>query len=413
MPGRTIISVDMDAFFAAVEVRDNPDLAGKPLIIGALPSERGVVSTCSYEARKFGVHSAMSIKEAYRRCPHGIYMHPNGQKYVEASRLIHGIWANYTDLVECVSLDEGYLDVTGSEHLFGGAERIAWEIKCRTREEVRLTCSVGIGYSMMTAKLASEEKKPDGYFEIRGPEALRALIIDRGVRVLWGVGIKTAQLLERAGIHTVRDIYTNREGVVALLGNQGRGLLALADGIDERRVTPYADPKSIGKEHTFQKDITDFRYLQDMLRLISRELSYEFHERELFGSTITLKITFADMRQITRSRTGEATNRAEDFYAVAASLLGAVERRPIRLVGLSISGLAKTRTRQVSLTDDAFDERLDKLDDVTFRLQKRYGTDAIKTGSALESEKRLGTGTHTAETLWGEGEEREGGARNR
>ena len=164
--GRTIIHYDMDMFYAAVEIRDNPELAGKPLIIGALPSERGVVSTCSYEARKFGVRSAMSIKEAYRLCPNGIYMHPNGHKYAEASEQIHEICDRYTDLIQYYSLDEGSLDVTGSMALFGGASKIGHELKERIKECTGLTCSVGIGYSIMSAKLASEEKKPDGFFEI-------------------------------------------------------------------------------------------------------------------------------------------------------------------------------------------------------------------------------------------------------
>jgi len=187
---KTIIHVDMDAFYAAVEVRDNPELAGKPLIIGALPDERGVVSTCSYEARKYGVRSAMSIKTAYRLCPHGIYMHPNMHKYVAASNIVHKVWDTYTDLVEHISLDEGFLDVTNSAHLFGGAKRIGHEIKKRVKAEAGLTCSVGIGYSMMSAKLASEEKKPDGFFEIPNPESLKALIMDRSVRIIYGVGAK-------------------------------------------------------------------------------------------------------------------------------------------------------------------------------------------------------------------------------
>ena len=205
---KTIIHVDMDAFYAAVEARDNPELRGKPLIIGALPQERGVVSTCSYEARKFGVRSAMSIKEAYRSCPHGIYMHPNPRKYKEVSDQIHKIWDSYTDQVEHISLDEGFLDVTGSAALFGGAKSVGLAIKERTKAETGLTCSVGIGYSMMAAKLASEEKKPDGFFEIPSPEALKTLILDRGVRIIYGVGPKTAEALQRAGNKTVKGLAT-------------------------------------------------------------------------------------------------------------------------------------------------------------------------------------------------------------
>jgi len=264
-----ILCCDLDMFFAAVEIRDNPELAGKPLIIGALPSERGVVSTCSYEARKYGVRSAMSIKEAFRLCPHGIYMKPNGRKYTEASRQIRKIWSDYTDICECVSIDEGFLDVTGSAHLFGGANAVGHEIKRRVKEETGLTCSVGVGYSLMSAKLASEEKKPNGFFEVLTPEDLRNLIIDRSVRTIYGVGAKTAEDLEKIGITTVRDIYENRDTIAGLLGSHGKHIVELADGIDGRKVTPYSEPKSIGSENTFQQNISDFDYLKDVLLLIA------------------------------------------------------------------------------------------------------------------------------------------------
>ncbi len=386
---RSIIHVDMDAFYAAVEIRDNPDLAGKPLIIGALPHERGVVSTCSYEARKYGVHSAMSIKEAYRRCPRGIYMHPNMYKYKEASDQIHKIWNTYTDLVEYISLDEGYLDVTGSAHLFGGAGHIGQEIKRLTKEETGLTCSVGLGYTMMSAKLASEEKKPDGYFEIGNPETLKELIIDRNVRILFGVGEKTAAVLHKAGIYTVRDIYQNSQRVIDLLGNHGREILAFADGKDGRGVTPFAEPKSIGKEHTFQKDITDFDYLKDALRLTAKELSFEIHQKHIYCSTITLKITYGNMQAITRSKTGTATNRANEIFEVAESLLDTIEKRPVRLIGISLTGLTQTGTRQISLMDSNTEERKKKMDTVTFHLQQKFGKNAIETGNELNAKKRF------------------------
>jgi len=386
-PSSTIIHVDMDAFYAAVEVRDNPELAGKPLIIGALPSERGVVSTCSYEARKYGVRSAMSIKTAYRQCPHGIYMHPNMHKYVAASNQIHAIWDTYTDLVEHISLDEGFLDVTHSAHLFGGAKCIGREIKRRVGSEVGLTCSVGIGYSLMSAKLASEEKKPDGFFEIPTPESLQSLILDRGVRIVYGVGAKTAEALQRIRIHTVRDLLANRQAVVQLLGNHGRQILELAEGVDERTVTSYADPKSLGKEHTFQQDILDLDYLKDVLRLIAGELSFEMHQRGLYGRTVTLKVTFGDMQQITRSKSGEPTKKAGEIYAVAASMLDKldkVERRPIRLVGISLSGF--TEHRQMSFSS----EKEEAMDNALFGIQQRFGRHIIKTGSELGAQKRLG-----------------------
>ncbi|MDL2229967.1 DNA polymerase IV [Treponema sp. OttesenSCG-928-L16] len=387
--GRIIIHVDMDAFYAAVEIRDKPELAGKPLIIGALPDERGVVSTCSYEAREYGVHSAMSIKEAYRLCPQGIYMHPDMQKYKEASDKIHEIWSTYTDLVEYISLDEGYLDVSGSAHLFGGPRNIGQEIKGRTKDKLGLSCSVGVGFTMMSAKLASEEKKPDGYFEIPDPQALKALIIDRPVKVLFGVGAKTAAALEGAGFYTVRDIYENRQGVIRLFGSHGKEILALADGIDERGVRPFSEPKSIGKEHTFQKDITDFEFLKDTLRLTAKELSFETHQKHIYSGTVTLKITYSNMKAVTRSKTGSPTNRADEIYRTAASLLDTIEKRPVRLIGISLSKLTKNPMRQTSLMDMDDDGRKKKLEAVTFQLQQRFGKDVIETGNELHAKKRF------------------------
>jgi len=385
-----IVHVDLDAFFAAVEVRDNPDLAGKPLIIGALPSERGVVSTCSYEARKYGVRSAMSIKDAYRRCPHGIYMHPNMHKYKEASQQVHEIWSDYTDICEYVSLDEGFMDVTGSEHLFGGAAAIGHEIKRRTLDTVGLTCSVGIGFSMMSAKLASEEDKPDGFFEILTQQALRDLIVDRTVRTIYGVGAKTADELQRIGITTVRNIYENPQGVIALLGNHGKQIIELADGIDHRKVTPSSEVKSIGTEQTFQQDTTDFSYLKDVLLLTAQKLSFDVKLKGIYAHTITLKVTYADMKSITRSKSGDATNNAQTIYETAATLMDKIERRPIRLVGITLSNFTTSPNMQMSLFDNGEGEQKSKLDDALLNLQKKYGRNIVKTASVLSAEKRIG-----------------------
>jgi len=390
----TIIHVDMDAFYAAVEVRDNPELKGKPLIIGALPHERGVVATCSYEARKFGVRSAMSIKEAYRRCPHGIYMHPNGDKYAAASEIFRKIWLSYTDLAEFVSLDEGFLDVTGSAPHFGGAAKIGWAIKERTKEESGLTCSVGIGYSMMSAKLASEEKKPDGFFEILDARALRNVIIDRNVRIIYGVGPKTAEALQSRGINTVRNLLDNKERVLEVLGNHGQHFINLAEGIDDRRVTPYyeGEAKSISRETTFQHDITDFDYLKDALRLLAKELSLNIRFDGLYARTVTLKVKYSNMKLITRSKSGEIVNQSKDIYDIVASMLDTVDKRPIRLIGIGLSGFEESEYRQITLDDIGTkrdivkDETLDK---TLLELQRRYGGGVIKSGNEIIAERRF------------------------
>ena len=301
---RKIIAVDMDCFFAAVEERDNPELRGKPLIIGALPNERGVVSTANYEARKFGVHSAMSIKDAYRLCPKGIYIRPNPRKYEKVTNIIHRIWNAYTDLIQYVSGDEGFMDVTGSEALFGGAEKIGRAIQERTTEETGLTCSIGIGYSIMSAKLASEEKKPQGFYQIPTPEALRNLIIDRNVRIIYGVGPKTVEELQRIGVNTVRELLSKKDAVIRHLKNQGRGIIDLAEGIDNRMVEPYyeTEARSFGKEQTFQEDTADFDYLKDVLRLIAKELSLSLRLDGIYVRTVTLKVKYGNMKLITRRR---------------------------------------------------------------------------------------------------------------
>lgn len=220
-----IIHVDMDAFYASVEIRDDPSLRGKPLVIGSLPHERGVVATCSYEARKFGVRSGMNIKDAYRLCPQGVFMHPNFDKYKAVSEQLNAIWNTYASASQRISLDEAYLDVTEQAVDWEGARRIGHLIKQRTLDEVHLTCSVGVAYCKTAAKMASEEKKPDGYFEIPTAEDFVNLILDRDVAVLYTVGAQTAKKLHDAGIMTVRDLRQHPDEVVRLLGKHGRWLV--------------------------------------------------------------------------------------------------------------------------------------------------------------------------------------------
>ena len=385
-----IIHVDMDAFFAAVEMRDDPSLSGKPVIIGSLPGERGVVATCNYEARKYGVRSAMPIHEAYQRCKDGIYLRPSMKKYQEASKLIHQIWDTYTDIVEYISLDEGFLDVTGSAHLFDGTQAIAHEIKRRTVQEVGLTCSVGIGYSLMSAKLASEEDKPDGFFQILTQQDLHNLIYERTVRTIYGVGAKTAASLAKIGITKVRHILENAEVVQGMFGKQGSQIVDLAAGIDTRKVTSYTEQKSIGTEHTFQTDISDFEYLRDVLLLIARRLSYDLQTSEQYASTITLKITYANasMHSITRSKTGETTNKTKDIYNTASALLDKTERRAVRLIGITVKGLTYSQNKQLTLFDTQDNIKQDQADAAMLKLKQKYGKTVVKTAEELQAEIR-------------------------
>lgn len=352
-----IIHVDMDAFFASVEMRDNPALRGKPLIIGALPGERGVVATCSYEARKYGIHSAMNIKEAYRLLPGGIYMRPNIDKYKAVSDRLRTIWNSYASAIETVALDEAYLDVTEQAKDWEGARRIAAAIRQRTRSELGLTCSVGVSYSKAAAKTASEEKKPDGYFEILTPEAFTALILDRDVRVLYTVGEMTAEKLYTAGIRTVRDIQKNRETVIRLLGKQGQWITELALGIDRRRVTPYRpeDAKSISREVTFQEDVTSRQLLEDVLLLLALCVEHRARRYGLHGNGVTLKLTYTDLKSITRSQSVSACDSALTIYREGVRLLGGTGDRPVRLIGIGIYRLSGEAGRPIAI-EDFFEE---------------------------------------------------------
>ena len=395
LPDKTIIHVDMDAFYASVECRDNPVLADKPVVVGGLPGEpRSVVATCNYEARKYGIHSAMSISEAVKRCPHAVFMHGNMHKYSAVSDELHKIWCDFTDAVEFVSLDEGYLDVTGSLRIFGSAREIAHRIKARTKAETGLTCSVGVGYSMSSAKLASEEKKPDGYFEIPDAAFFRNLIIDRDVRVLFGVGAQSAEKLKTMGILTVRDMLGNEKQICAMFGKHGKQMVELARGIDPREVEPYyaAAAKSVGREQTFRKDTDDYEYIKSFLLIFAKELSMKMRTSGLYAQTVTLKLTFGNMQSVTRSKSGVPICETADIYREAAALLDAVERRPVRLAGISVSGFTKEGRRQLTLEDMqslGAIEKKEKLNEKLFGLQQKYGSKIIKTGAELKAENRI------------------------
>ena len=380
MRGQIIIHVDMDAFYASVEVRDDPKLAGKPLIIGALPSERGVVATCSYEARKYGVHSAMNIKEAYRLCPHGIYMHPDFEKYRKISEQLRGIWNDYAVKMEPIALDEAYLDVTYSAGSFERAGEMAREIKARTRSELGLTCSVGVAYSKTAAKTASEEKKPDGYFEIPTEQAFVDLISDREVQALYTVGAKTAQKLNRIGIYTVRDIQERRDEVIERFGKHGRLITELASGIDDRKVVAYKpeDAKSVSREVTFQEDVDNFDLLRDVLVMLALSVEERAGRHGLHGKGITLKLTYSDMQSITRSKAVNSADSAGAIYTETVRMLDQVEERPVRLVGAGIYNVTGEEGRQMTLEDymeETAAEKQEVIDRRLSELQERYGLD--------------------------------------
>lgn len=351
---RIIIHVDMDAFYASVEMRDNENLRGKPLIIGAMPNERGVVATCNYEARKYGVRSAMNIKEAFRRCSKGIFMHPNFDKYREVSNKLHEILESYTDITEYIALDEGYLDLTNRVSSWEEACEIARLLKERIRKELGLTCSVGVAYSKTAAKTASEEKKPDGFFEIPNRDKFIELMSEKDVRALYTVGEKTAQKLYSFGIKTVRDLQSRQGEVIRLMGQQGRYLADLSFGIDDRKVTPYRqeDTKSISKETTFQEDVFDFTFLEDVLFLLALRVANRAKKLGLYGEGVSLKITYSNMKTITRSvLIAGNTGSAYVIYENALKLLENVPRGSVRLIGTGLYHMCEEDGRQLCFMD--------------------------------------------------------------
>ena len=321
----------------------------------------------------------MNIKEAHRLCPDGIYLHPNFEKYRAVSAQLHSIWNEYAEAAEYIALDEAYLDVTKTAGNWERACAFAKAIKSRILTELGLTCSIGVAYSKAAAKTASEEKKPNGYFEIPSAEDFVNLVMDRDVRVLYTVGAKTAEKLNKAGIYTIRHIRQKPDETIRLLGKQGRLLTQLAMGIDERRVVQYKpeDAKSISREFTFQADVNDFAFLRDALLLLAISVERRAEKVGLYGESATLKITYADMKTITRSKAIDATRSAGEIYKCSSELLEQIKPGPVRLIGVGIHRLTREQNRQLRLEDLFADEKSgqDIINDALISLQQRYGLD--------------------------------------
>ncbi len=386
--------MDMDAFFASVEIRDDPSLKGKPLIIGALPTERGIVATCSYEARAYGVHSGMSIKDAYRLCPMGIYRHGRYDRYRQVSDRIHGILTDYTDQIEYVGLDEGYLDITGSLKLFKSADRIGHEIKKRVLDTTGLTCSIGISYNKMTAKMASEEKKPDGFFVIPDPEFFQKYMKDKPVKALPGVGAKGAAVLHGIRIDTIGQLSAwSEESLVKRFGQAGSELYRHARGIASDHVERLGEgkAKSYGKEVTYQHDMTDPAEMDSTLKLLARQVAIGLQKREVYAYTITLKIKYSNLKLHTRAVSLiNPVQSASQLYKEAARLLKKSPLSgPVRLLGISASSLTEQPEFQLTISQADRSLREESLNKSLMGLYQRFGKDAVMTGGELESRTLL------------------------
>jgi DNA polymerase-4 len=343
---RTILHLDMDAFYAAVEQRDRPELRGKPVIVGADPRGgrgRGVVATASYEARKFGVASAMPISQAWKRCPHGIYVPPDMEKYAHVSHEVMDVLRDFTDCVEPLSIDEAFLDVTGSRRMFGDGETIARALKDALRARVRLTASVGVAASKLVAKIASDLRKPDGLVVVPpGTEA--AFLAPLAIRRLWGVGPKTEEGLAKLGIRTIGDLATlETRKLEHRLGTHGHDLVRLARGEDDRPVVRESgDAKSVGHEHTFDADTADRTRLRRTLLELADAVAHRLRRAGTRARTVTLKYRDETFTTLTRAKTLEdATDSGQVLFATAWALFEKTHgARRVRLLGVSASNLS-------------------------------------------------------------------------
>jgi DNA polymerase IV len=388
---RTILHVDMDAFFAAVEQRDRPELRGKPVIVGADPMGgrgRGVVSTASYEARRFGVGSAMPISEAWRRCPHGVYVHPDIEKYARESDRIMEILHRFTDLVEPISIDEAFLDVTGSARAMGTGEEIARKLKAAIRDETRLTASVGVAPSKLVAKVASDMRKPDGLVVVLpGEEA--AFLAPLPVRRLWGVGPKMEETLAKLGVVTVGDLATLDPARLARrLGTHGHDLQSLARGEDDRDVVREgAGAKSLGQEHTYGEDTSDPGRLRATLLQLADAVAGRLRAHDLRARTVTLKYRDEDFHTTTHARTlPAATDSGNTLFRVASQLFAEVHRgKRVRLLGIYTSHFGEGKPQLGLFEASKAPSPADRVRDA---VAKRFGDEAITRASLLGRRER-------------------------
>jgi len=352
----------MDEFFAAVEKLDHPELRGKPLLVGGDPRARGVVATASYEARPFGCRSAMPMAQALRLCPHAIVVRPNFERYEFFSRQVFEIFGQFTPLVEGLSIDEAFLDVTGCEKLFGPAPVIAAELKRRVRQETGLTASVGVAPNKFLAKLASDLRKPDGLVVVEAAEVER-LLDPLPVRKIWGVGPAAEAVLAKMNITTIGQLArTPLASLVRRFGQAGaEHYHRLARGLDSREVVTDSQAKSIGQEETFAQDVGDLERLRRVLLGQVEEISRRLRQQHLLARTVSLKIRYGDFTTLSRSETlPEATDVTATLWSVAEGLIQAWAERsfqPLRLLGVHFSGLCRPEGRQLSLFEAPTTER--------------------------------------------------------
>lgn len=390
-----IIHIDMDAFYASVEERDRPELRGQPIIVGGSADGRGVVSAASYAARKFGVHSAMPAAAAKRLCPNGIFLRPRIKYYAEISRNIREIFFRYTPLVEPLSLDEAFLDVSGCERLHGTAENIGAKIKSEIKNEIDLVASVGIASNKFLAKLASDIDKPDG-FVVVGKNSVETYLAPLPVTRLWGVGKAAEKTLSKLNVFTIGDLQKLPVSTLETqFGRWGTRLWQLSRGIDSRKVVPDHTAKSISNERTFRNDISDRRILKSIMLSLTEQVARRLRDANLQTKTVTIKLRFSNFRTITRSQTLDThTNITRELWKVAGSLLEnnlPESKYAMRLIGVGVSNFEQSHDQagqQTGLFSNPERSKLKRVDQVVDTVNKRFGPTMLKLGLGLSDKSR-------------------------
>ena len=379
-----ILHVDMDAFYASVEELDDPELVGQPVVVGGTPDGRGVVAAANYAARHYGIHSAMPAAQARRLCPHAVFIRSRMDRYVEVSRELRGIFARYTPLLEPLSLDEAFLDVTSSLRLFGDGQAIARRIKEEIRDELGLVASVGVAPNKFLAKLASDLDKPDGLVVVPA-DAIEAFLDPLPVSRLWGVGKVSNRDLAEMGVHTIGDLRRLPEDLlVSRFAKTAAHWARLARGIDDRRVVPDRDAKSISHETTFATDIGDAEVLRSWLLELTEQVATRLRRQGLRGKTVFIKVRYADFHTVTRSEGLHApSNVTRELYVTAVRLLQAQlarSPRPVRLLGMGASGMTSEDLEQGQLFETEDREQQRRIDTVVDSIKSRFGNRALRRG---------------------------------
>ena len=380
-----IMHIDLDAFFVSVEQALNPELRGKPVVVGGRTGTRGVVAAASYEARAFGVHSAMPLKTASRLCPQAIFVEGNFPKYRAASQRFMAILADFSPFIEPLGLDEAYLDVTGFQSIYGSIHQMAIIIRQRVKNELGLCASVGIASCKVVAKVASDLSKPDGLVEVvRGEE--RSFLAPLPVAKLPGIGTKTERVLVSLGIKTLGELSVTPLSVLrSHFGVSGEGLHRSANGIDDRNVEPQGEAKSISRETTFGKDTRNRSLLEATLRYLGERVGGDLRRRGKQTRCVTLKLRYADFTTITRSHTlAQTSDNDQTIFQIGVALLDralSLDKQLVRLIGIGVSNLVEPG-RQLAMLDESA-QRLEQLNKAVDRIRDKYGFTAIQTGRTL------------------------------